>query len=307
MIFALGVAMVGVMLATVLADYPLDQSRGKLAGLAVLLNSLGAMLTFALMSRLPHQLQSSGVSELWSGRLAYWIAAACCVLSALVMLGLRPGRFDPIQPHAALGVLIRQGIAAGRRPRIALAYGGSFMARADLVIVALFLALWAHNAGLQAGLSAADAAKRQGLLLAFVQLCALLWSPVFGWLADRVHRVSLLLSALALSAAGYGWLGLLHDPLSATTLPAAALVGVGQTSGMLATQVLIGQEAPEAIRGSVVGMLGFFGALGILVIARLGGYAFDHWRPGAPFLIMAMANVALLGYGAIVRWRSSPG
>jgi sugar phosphate permease len=81
------------------------------------------------------------------------------------------------------------------------------------------------------------------------------------------------------------------------------MLGVGQASGILASQVLIAQEAPRAIRGAVIGMVGFFGALGILAISKIGGITFDEWRPGSPFIIMAAANVLLLGYAAWVRTR----
>jgi hypothetical protein len=50
-------------------------------------------------------------------------------------------------------------------------------------------------------------------------------------------------------------------------------------------------------------MVGFFGALGILAISKIGGITFDEWRPGSPFIIMAAANVLLLGYAAWVRTR----
>jgi hypothetical protein len=50
-------------------------------------------------------------------------------------------------------------------------------------------------------------------------------------------------------------------------------------------------------------MVGFFGALGILAISKIGGIAFDTWRPGAPFIIMAGANVLLLAYAIWVRTR----
>jgi NADH:ubiquinone oxidoreductase subunit H len=48
-------------------------------------------------------------------------------------------------------------------------------------------------------------------------------------------------------------------------------------------------------------MVGFFGALGILAISKFGGWAFDEWMPGAPFLIMAIANAVLLVFAAWVR------
>jgi nitrate/nitrite transporter NarK len=84
------------------------------------------------------------------------------------------------------------------------------------------------------------------------------------------------------------------------------MLGIGQTSGILASQVLIAQEAPGPIRGAVIGMVGFFGALGILAISKIGGIAYDAWRPGAPFIIMSVANVALLVFALYVRFTARP-
>jgi hypothetical protein len=98
-------------------------------------------------------------------------------------------------------------------------------------------------------------------------------------------------------------MGFTPDPAaSAAAVGAAAMLGIGQASGILASQVLIGQEAPGPIRGAVIGMVGFFGAVGILLISKLGGFAFDAWRPGAPFIIMAAANTVLLLFALYVRF-----
>ena len=313
LIFAVAVATLGAMLQVVLADYPVEQDRGKLAGLAVVLNSLGFLLFLSVLTRLPATFRNAGLSEVWAGRATFWCIGGVCVVSALLMWGLRPGlpyhlargsRLASAAASPTIRHLMAQGLAAGRHPRIALAYASSFMARADLVIVALFLALWAQLAAQADGFTAADAAKHQGLLFAIVQGSALLWAPLFGWLADRLDRVSLVTLAIALSIVGYGWIGFIDNPLHRSAFPAAVTLGIGQTSGVLAVQVLVGEEAPQAIRGSVVGMVVLFGALGILVISKLGGYAFDHWRPGAPFLIMAAANVPLLLFALYVRVRA---
>jgi MFS family permease len=137
-----------------------------------------------------------------------------------------------------------------------------------------------------------------------VQIAATFWAPFFGWLSDQLNRVTLFIIAIVISIAGYGWVGITADPLQAAAVPALIVLGIGQASGILGTQVLIGQEAPGAIRGAVIGMVGFCGAVGILVISKIGGYAFDHWMPGAPFLIMAMANAALLVFALYVRLRT---
>ncbi len=307
LLFAVGIAALGGMLATVLADYPVDADRGKFTGIAFVLNALGALLFLVGLTRLPQIYQGSGFDEVGAGRAAFLTVAGICALSALIMFGLKPGRPDQVTERVPLTTLLRQGLGAGRRPRIALAYAASFAARADLVIVTLFLSLWVQSAAIADGLSPAAAAAKQGALFGIVQGSAMLWAPVFGWLADKIDRVTLVILATVLSIAGYGWMGFTPDPAaSAVAFGAAAMLGIGQASGILASQVLIGQEAPGRIRGAVIGMVGFFGAVGILVISKLGGWAFDEWRPGAPFIIMSIANVALLLYAVYVRFAAAP-
>ena len=304
LIYAVGIAALGGMLATVLADYPVDADRGKLTGISFFLNAVGALLFFAVLTRLPSFYQGFGATETEAGRFAYLSIAAVCVVSALVMIGLKPGRPDQVAERLPLRTLMTQGIAAGRQPRIALAYAASFAARADLVIVALFLSLWVQTAAIADGATAAEASSRQGALFGIVQGSAMLWAPIFGWMADKVNRVTLVIIATILSIAGYGWMGFTPDPaMGGAAFGAAAMLGIGQASGILASQVLIAQEAPSAIRGAVIGMVGFFGALGILVISKIGGYTFDEWRPGSPFIIMAGANVLLLAFAIWVRSR----
>lgn len=302
--FAVGLGLLSGMLQVIVADYALEQDRGKLVGISVFLNTIGILFFLSVLNRLPSQFQGMGWSALWAGRGAYLVVAGICVLSAVAALALRGGRPERALKELTVRKLMQEGLSAGRRPRIALAYASGFMARADLAIVSLFLSLWAQNSGQAEGLSAAEAARQLGVLFAIIQVSALLWSPVFGWLADRLNRVTLVISAIVLSIAGYGWVGLLPHPLHYSAYPAAALLGIAQTSGLLAPQVLIGQEAPGSIRGSVVGMLVFFGAVGILVISKAGGIAFDAWMPGAPFLIMAMANLGLLVFAFYVRTKA---
>lgn len=308
LIYAVGIAALGGMLATVLADYPVDADRGKLTGISFFLNAVGALLFFAVLSRLPQMYQGFGATETEAGQFAYLTISAVCVVSALVMIGLKPGRPEQVTERLPLRTLLSQGLAAGREPRIALAYAASFAARADLVIVALFLSLWVQTAAIADGASVTEAAARQGALFGIVQGCAMLWAPLFGWMADKLDRVTLVIIATVLSIVGYGWMGFTPDPaIGGAAFGAAALLGIGQASGILASQVLIAQEAPEAIRGAVIGMVGFFGALGILAISKVGGLAFDEWRPGAPFIIMAGANVLLLFYAVWVRTQPSRG
>ena len=126
LVFAVGIAALGGMLATVLADYPVDADRGKLTGMSFFLNAVGALIFFTGLSRLPQVYQSAGFTEVDAGRASYLTIAAICLVSAIIMLGLKPGRPDQVTQREPLMTLLRQGLAAGRQPRIALAYAASF-------------------------------------------------------------------------------------------------------------------------------------------------------------------------------------
>ena len=104
-----------------------------------------------------------------------------------------------------------------------------------------------------------------------VQTCALLWAPVIGILIDRLNRVTALCIAVSLAAIGYTSLGLVTDPIGPQMFAAAVVLGMGEVSGVLASQALIGQEAPDRERGSVFGTFGFTGAIGILAAVSIGG------------------------------------
>jgi hypothetical protein len=110
-------------------------------------------------------------------------------------------------------------------------------------VVGTYLLLWSSLSATQGGATPADAAAKGGLLTAIVQVTALVWAAVFGFLSSKMHR----LTALAIAM-----------------------------------------------------------ALGILIVSLIGGWLFDVWRPSAPFLLMAGANLALLVWTLVVR-RAAPG
>jgi MFS family permease len=289
--FAIAVAATTTNLSAVLADYPLEESRGKMVGISFVLNGLGAVAFFAGLNRLPAIFQKQGMNELWAGHSAYLLVAMLAFVAAIVMLGLKPGRPAGVSPKTPVLTLIREGLAAACNKRIGLAYLGGFAARADMAIVTLFLVLWVVQASNAAGLTPAEAQARAGMFVGISSLTAVLWAPIFGIIADRVDRLTLNTAAFALAAFGYGWLGLLSDVTSfASTIPALICVGIGQSSTALAATVLLGQEAPLQYRGSVFGVQSFFGAIGILAISSGGGQLFDLLGPGTPFLAVAVAN-----------------
>lgn len=303
-VFGCAVAALGAMLATVLADYPLESSRGKLSGVSFFLNALGSVVFLLGLTQLPKVFAAAGASQLDAGRYAFFTISAVALLAAFVMLGLKPGPPTGSRARKPMLALVREGLRAARNPRIVLAYGGGFISRADMSLITLFLALWAAQSAVQEGLTAAQAAGRVGITIGVTQLTAMVWAPFYGWLADHMNRTVHFAGAFALALIGYGWVGMQDDIVATAAIPALIMLGVGQSSTVLAATILLGQEAPREVRGSVFGLQAFFGGLGILAISWAGGLLYDHVAPSAPFTLVAAANGAIALWAAWVYLRS---
>ena len=306
-VFALGVAATTTNLSALMADYSQDQSRGKFTGIAFVLTGLGAAAFFGGLNQLPSIYQSQGADELWAGRYAYLTVASIAFLAAIVMTGLKKGR--PAEAADAdakppILELMKEGLQATKDRRIALSYLAAFAARADMAIVTLFMILWVVQAGNAAGLTPAEAQGRAGIYVAVYSLAALTAAPFVGVVADRIDRLALTIGAFALAAAGYGWLGLSGEIMSfGSMIPPLVVAGFGQASVAMSITVLLAQQCPPDIRGSVFGVQSFFGAVGILAISVGGGQLFDLVAPGAPFIAVACAN--LLVFLAAIALRSA--
>ncbi|ARN73326.1 MFS transporter [Oceanicoccus sagamiensis] len=302
LIFALAVAANSAMLAAVVADYPAEQSRGKLAATSMLLNGLGATFFSGALGSLPDYFLQFAENEIWAGRYAALSIAAIAFFAAFVMVGLKPGLPANQKPSkASVLSLMKEGFSAGKKARIGVSYLGSFAARADMSIITLFLILWATIAATNAGMSAAEATKIAGMKMGIVMACSVFWAPVFGILADKVDRLNLLIVGFLLAAIGYGWVATQADILSSAAIPALIMMGIGQSSTILSCTVMLGQESPEELRGSTFGMQSFFGAIGILMISVVGGRLFDNVGPYAPFYAIAVANGLVFAVGFMVR------
>lgn len=307
-LLALGSAAVTTMIATVIADYVVDEDRGKGAGFQGIGNGLGALLTVFLLLRLPDIFQSAGNTPTEAARSTYLIAAAIAGISAIIMWAGLQGRTN-LQKEQQKSWLqrSREGFGAARDPGVALAYAAAFVSRGDLAVVGTFFTLWATTYGTrEAGLSAAEALASAGAVIGISQTAALLAAPVFGLMADRMNRVTAVLIALAISAVGYGSTLLVDSPLSGTIFLSAALIGLGEISGVIASGVLIAQQSPRDIRGSVIGVFSLCGAIGILAATGIGGQLFDNWRPQGPFLLFSGFSMVTLLWGLTIRHKIVP-
>lgn len=291
-IFAFGIGAATGMLATVISDYAVVEDRGKLTALCGFLNGLGVVVVAIFLGRLPTYFVGLGQSEVEAGRSAMAVVAGVALVSALILwLLLKPGVPPATDSKKSVGELLREGVQAARaNRRIALSYCAAFVARGDIAIVGLFTIAWGNQAAIASGLSASEAVTKGSLPFIIAQSAALLWPAVIAVPLDRMDRMKALGLTMLLGFAGYCALALVDDPLSGAAIPFFMLLGIGQISAFLGAQTIIGKEAPEAVRGSVIGLFNFCGAFGILVLTGIGGWLFDHVAPWAPFFLVGVLN-----------------
>ncbi len=302
-VFAVGLAMAGTMIAVTAADYPAESSRGKLSGLTGILNGLGVGLATLLFAKLPAVYQGMGFSVEASGRYMLLTVAGLCLVTAVVMQvglmgGTPTGTRQKVSPFSALRIGIAEGL---KNPRLFVCYAGSTASRADLTLVATFISLWLQQAGRNTGLSASESIAKAGLMFGLIQFSSLLWAPVSGILLDRFNRLACLGLALLIASTGYIWFGLQDNPFGVAGYIGAVLTGMGQMGVILSVTALLGQEAPVHVRGSVIGLAGFCGAAGILLTSLVGGYLFDHLSISSPVIFVGLVNF-LIFLGALWVW-----
>jgi MFS family permease len=295
----IGAAFITGMLTTLLADYIQPKSRGTINGIQGVLVGFGALFTVLFLKRLPKIFADSGMETYDAARLTYFIIAGFGVLTA-VILWFTLSQTKPAQTEEKQGfiALLKEGLRQGKKPGIALSYASAFVSRADLLIVGTFLSLWITQSATAQGMSLTDAAAKSGVILAVGGLSQLILGPFIGYLCDLVgrkfHRVDAL--ALASVAGGIAWCSfyLVETPLESAVLLIMILVGIAQISGVITSQVLVAQQAPPAIRGSIIGFFGLCGAFSQILLNWLGGKLYSQWSPQMAFVLVGGLNFALV-------------
>jgi MFS family permease len=302
LVYAVGIGAITGMLATVIADYGAEKDRGKLGAMTGFLNGLGVVVVTLFIGKLPAIFVAAGATDVDAGRDTMLIGAAISVVSAVVLFFTLKGGVPERNAATAkkpIGVLLKEGFGlAGKSKRIALSYASAFVARGDLAIVGLFAIAWGKQAAIAAGMSNAEALKAGLVPFIVAQSVALVWPGVIAIPLDRMKRMNVLALCMGLGAIGYCSLIFVKDPLAAISLPLFALLGVGQISAFLGAQTVIAKEAPDDMRGSVIGAFNFCGAVGILVLSFIGGWMFDAFGPWSVFFMVGILN-GVIALGAI--------
>ena len=147
-----------------------------------------------------------------------------------------------------------------------------------------------------------------GMLIGFSGFVMLMAIPVWGVVIDRLGRLLSLTIALAVSGGGFLLMGLMINPFSWLMVLPVMLIAIGQAGCLISPQTIVLDLTPEAIRGAALGAFNLVGGMGVVLCVQVGGVVFDAYGPFAPFMLIGMTNIAVIGYAAwIMRDRISAG
>ena len=261
LIYAVGIAAVSCMVVTVVADYVRDESRGKALGYVGVMNGLGAMLATFVLLKLPKRFVDGGMTPAEAGITTFIVALVIvAAMAVIVWFGLQKDPPEHHEERPGLVAMFVEGIKAAKDPGIALAYGASFVARGNLAVVGTFLAVWLTTYGeTELGMTGADALSKAGMIIGISYAASLLGAPIFGIMTDRLNRVSALIVTLAITFVGYGGTYFVTDPFGGVMIFFMVLVGLSEVGCIITSSVLIAQQSPLRIRGSVIGIFNLTG------------------------------------------------
>jgi len=195
MLWATGAAAIGSMLATVLADYPSEEYRGKMTGFTGVMNGIGSIMSVAVLVRLPNRLVAAEITSdiVNAGQYTLYIIFGLALVTSVVSLfGIRSNR--PVSSGPGFRLRLREqvsqffndlktGARAAKDPGVAMSYGVAFVARGDLIVGVTFVSLWIRKAALTLSLSPGQALAIMGaawlLHTAFLVNVAVLVVAVF--------------------------------------------------------------------------------------------------------------------------------
>jgi MFS family permease len=138
-----------------------------------------------------------------------------------------------------------------------------------------------------------DGVEELGFLTMSFALAQLVGAPIWGGVADRRGRRPIIL--LALSAVTLAYIGYLFAPNTAVFITVRAAAGF-LTAGLFpAAMGVVADIVPEDQRARWVGIVMGSYAVGMIFGPVMGGFLYDTWGYGAPFILSAVvAFLALL-------------
>jgi MFS family permease len=285
--------------------------RGRHLSLIVWATTLGAVVGPSLAPFAGAALDRYGIPTLAG---PFFFSALLFGLAILLLLlFLRP---DPAvvarratgNPGAPAAGAFRAGMRAALRAvmsQTSARLGVSAMAIGHLVMIGVMAMTPVHIRG--AGHDPAHTLGIVGLVLSFHVAGMYAFSPVFGWLTDRLGRRPVIFAGIALLLAACATAGSAgHE--SARLAGGLTLLGLGWSATMVAGSTLLSESVPVELRASAQGLSDLTMGLAGATAGAISGVIVEGWGYPTLTLLAALATaplIVLLSLPATLRTRHS--
>lgn len=320
----------GTGLDSLAAGKDLHRQHGKLAAMLGVATGLGAIFSASVYIPLPVRLAalhpdrpSSENLQVAYGMLGLIALAVGGVVFALGYDCVKQRGTAESEDKDSYWELLKEGVRISKdNRRLQLAYVGSFVARSTIVANAVFIPLLVFKYYSSTGQCSTDKHPRGevplkdtcydgyiflAILTGVAHTVSLVLTPLWGIMVDHA-KCGYLLTLTAAAACGMvGSFGLcvlghgstIYDPRNAGCFIAVSFIGLSQLGVVITSMSLVSSAGHEhRVIGSISGLYSLSGAVGILLITKVGGEWSDHWVFG-PFFILGMLNLVL----AVFAWR----
>ncbi len=271
--------------------------RGRHLSLIVWATTLGAVVGPSLAGFAGASLDGYGVPTL-AGPF-FFSALLFGLATLLLMLLLRP---DPaVVARSAIGnpsALASDARRAGMRDalrvvvsRASARLGVSAMAVGHVVMIGVMAMTPVHIRG--AGHDAAHTLRVVGVVLSFHIAGMFAFSPVIGWLTDRLGRRPVIFTGIVLLLAACALAGTAgHHPARLAT--GLMVLGLGWSATMVAGSTLLSESVPVELRASAQGLSDLTMGLAGASAGALSGVIVHAWGYPILTLLAALATAPLI-------------
>ncbi len=271
--------------------------RGRHLSLIVWATTMGAVLGPSLAPLAGTTVARYGVPTLAG---PYFFSALLFVLAiVLLTLFLRPdpavvARMALAPPSSSISNVPRPGMRGALRfvlSHPAARLGVSAMAMGNVVMVGVMAMTPVHIKG--AGHDAARTLGIVGVVLSFHIAGMYAFSPVFGWLTDRLGRRPVIFAGIALLLAACALAGTAGHHTARLAL-ALMVLGLGWSAGMVAGSTLLSESIPLELRASAQGLSDLVMGLAGAMAGAVSGVIVAAWGYSTLTLLAALATVPLI-------------
>ena len=138
-------------------------------------------------------------------------------------------------------------------------------------------------------------------LSGYSQLVALAATPFFSLASEYLPKEWAVFIAGVVGACGCIPFAFSIDPTTKLSLGFVILIACGQYGMIISGMAMVaGKHVDRKDNAAVSACYSFIGAIGIIILSKVGGVLFDKWMKGAPFLLLGIGHALVCIMSIIV-------